>query len=167
MIPFATLSSLKSCLLALSGGSIALAHVHAGLALYVATRMVVTRRAALTGVAVVVMATVANELAALMTAHGWVAEQRLGPALATIGWPTALCALSHVRRWRWAEARMRGGRPVARPAVVMPESPMAAARPAPSLRLVTSMPDQPARTTPGAAPRLRVFPGSGGRRSAR
>lgn len=113
----ATYVALTEWIVALMGGSHPIAHMHAGLAIYVAVQMITRdRRASLHGLITVAGAELANEIieAAYYGSPRW--GDTLGDIALTLFWPTILYAVSRFRRQRWAAETTRV-RPTRRPAI--------------------------------------------------
>jgi hypothetical protein len=99
---------LKVALVAATGQSNALLHVHVGLAAYVGFQLVMgTRRGALPALLLVVQLELANEVLDYAYFHSWRLADTAQDAALTLLWPTILTTTSHFRRWRWDRLRDR------------------------------------------------------------
>jgi hypothetical protein len=112
----ATYVALTEWIVSLMGGSHSIAHIHAGLAIYVAVQVVTRdRRASLHALIAVAGMELANEIveAAYYRSPRW--GDTLGDIALTLLWPAILYAVSRFRRQRWAAGATRA-RPVPRAA---------------------------------------------------
>lgn len=84
-------------------GSAALLHVHTGLAIYLATLMVVrTRRGAIVALQVVLAAELGNEAMDWLAASPeWTWSDTISDFVLTLLWPVAITLVGAWRRWRW------------------------------------------------------------------
>jgi hypothetical protein len=92
-------------LVSLAGGSHGLAHVHAGLLIYVTSQVLSrNRRASEQGLVAVLGFELANEIieAAYYGSFRWV--DTVGDIFVTLAWPVILFSLAKYRRRRWARA---------------------------------------------------------------
>ncbi|MDF0541508.1 hypothetical protein PX699_04080 [Sphingobium sp. H39-3-25] len=84
-------------------GSDTLAHINAGLAIYVVTQtMLRTRRASIMALQVVIAAELCNEVIDRLYFGGWRWDDTIKDVVVTLFWPTVLYTLSRYRRQRWA-----------------------------------------------------------------
>lgn len=112
----ATYVALTEWIVSLMGGSHPVAHIHAGLAIYVAVQVVTRdRRASLHALIAVAGMELANEIveAAYYRSPRW--GDTLGDIALTLLWPGILYAVSRFRRQRWT-AEAATTRPARRPA---------------------------------------------------
>lgn len=99
---------LKVALIAATGQSNALLHVHVGLAAYVGFQVIMgTRRGAVPALLLVAQLELANEVLDHAYFHSWRLADTVQDAALTLLWPAVLTATSHFRRWRWDRLRDR------------------------------------------------------------
>ncbi|UAK24504.1 hypothetical protein [Sphingomonas nostoxanthinifaciens] len=97
---------LTELIVGLVGGSDKLAHVHAGLIIYVGAQIVLrTRRANGLALQAVLLAEVLNETADRLFWGSWRWADTAGDMAATLLWPSLLYALSRYRRSRWSSVQ--------------------------------------------------------------
>lgn len=89
-------------------GSDTVAHIHAGLALYVGAQMLFrTRRASIMALHVVLAAEIFNEIIGRLHFGAWRWDDTIKDVFATLFWPTMLYTVSRYRRRRWAVDQAR------------------------------------------------------------
>lgn len=160
----ALVHALKEGLHDLSGGDRALAHVHAGLAVYAAAQVIWTRRTAVKGLLLVIAMVIVNEAFVATFTNDWTPDQRLWPATMTLFWPMVFTALAWRRRWHLAATLVRfpqAGRAATAPSVEAPVPKKPAQLQVVPAGARTAATTQ--RRASGGAPRLRVFPGAAAR----
>ncbi len=95
----------------LTGGSDKLAHVHAGLILYLGTQLVLReRRSSGTALKVVILLECANEAMDRLFWGEWRWWDTAGDAAATVFWPAASYCVGRYRRARWEAAQRLAAR---------------------------------------------------------
>jgi hypothetical protein len=88
----------------LFGASHSLMHVHAGLAIYVGTQLMLqTRRASMTALNTVIAAAVGHEVLDYLGSANWDAVDTLQDIGLTVMWPVAITAVGQFRRFRWKQ----------------------------------------------------------------
>jgi hypothetical protein len=89
-------------------GSDTLAHINAGLAIYVVTQtMLRTRRASIMALQAVIAAELCNEVIDRLYFGSWRWDDTIKDVIVTLFWPTVLYTLSRYRRQRWAINQLR------------------------------------------------------------
>ena len=92
-------------------GSDTLAHIHAGLAIYVGVQFLLrTRRASFIALNCVFVAELCNEVMDRIVYQSWRWEDTSIDILATFFWPVILYAVSRYRRQRWAVDQARNAK---------------------------------------------------------
>lgn len=96
----------------LRAGSAALLHVHVGMAIYLATLMIVRqRRGGIIALQVVLAAELANEVMDWLAASPrWTWDDTISDIVLTLMWPTAITGVNAWRRRRWRRAVAAGAR---------------------------------------------------------
>jgi hypothetical protein len=108
MEPSATYVTLTEAIVSALGGSHALVHVQAGLAIYVVVQLLTRdRRASLHGLITVVGLELANELMEAIHYGALRPGDTLGDIAATLGWPAILFGVGRYRRRRYRLALSR------------------------------------------------------------
>jgi hypothetical protein len=108
-------------------GSDTVAHLNAGLFIYMATQLILrTRRASAVALHFVFAAAVANELLDRLYFGSWRWEDTAKDLVATLFWPTALYVMGRYRRRRWSMDRLRIARELAEIAPAMGTAPVPA-----------------------------------------
>jgi hypothetical protein len=96
---------LTDSIAAMTGLSRPLLHVHAGMAIYVLTQLLLgERRGSLVAVSMVVLAELANETLERIYWGSWRLDDTLSDIVTTLFWPTVCLAVSTYGRWRWQRA---------------------------------------------------------------
>jgi hypothetical protein len=97
------------------GGSDKLAHMNAGMAIYLVAQMALrTRRGSIDALLAVLLLEAANEAMDRLYAGSWRWPDTLGDFAATLFWPVMLLVAARYRRRRWriGEARRRRRKPL-------------------------------------------------------
>jgi hypothetical protein len=104
----ATYIQLTDTIAAMSGLSRPMLHVHAGMAIYVLTQLLLgERRGSLVAVSMVVLAELGNETLERIYWGSWRLDDTLSDVVTTLFWPTVCLAVSTYGRWRWQRAVQR------------------------------------------------------------
>jgi hypothetical protein len=108
MSPVGSYHQVIDGIIAASGMSDKMLHMHVGMALYLGAQVAFrTRRGSIDALLVVVIAEVANEIMDRLFFGSWRWSDTLGDIGATLFWPAACVAVSRYRRRRWARAERR------------------------------------------------------------
>jgi len=92
----------------MSGGTHDMLHIHAGLALYLGTQLLLrTRRASLAALAVVVTAALGHEAAERLHYESWRWADTRSDIMLTVMWPAAITFVGLYRRRRWSVEHRR------------------------------------------------------------
>ena len=107
MDPVSSYHALTAAVVGLTGSD-KLAHVHAGLAIYLGMQAVARDRGAATqALGIVFLLAVANEIMDRLFCGSSRWADTLGDVAATMFWPGAFWWLARYRRTRWQESRLR------------------------------------------------------------
>lgn len=99
---------MTNALVETAGATHAMMHIHAGLALYLGTQLLLrTRRASVVALGVVVTAALLHEAIERLYYDGWRWADTSGDIALTLFWPVAITLVGLYRRKRWELERGR------------------------------------------------------------
>ncbi|MET1754239.1 hypothetical protein ABVV53_02005 [Novosphingobium sp. RD2P27] len=107
MDPISSYRDFTEALKAFTGMSPQMLHVHAGMAIYLASQLLLgSRRASWVALLVVLEIELFNEVMNYLFYGSWRWADTLSDIAFTLFWPTMCVSVGKYRRWRWARRRM-------------------------------------------------------------
>lgn len=108
MAPITAYKDLTDAIALATGFSRPMLHVHAGMAIYVLSQLMLgTRRGSALALATVLAAELGNEVMNRLYWGSWRWDDTLRDIVVTLFWPLACVAVSKFRRWRWSRIAAR------------------------------------------------------------